>query len=166
MAYSPALTARLGQALLKKQLKSTDRLGLRAPPSPLIDIRPSRTQLPTQLRLHPAQATTLPGFALTFRSQSCRVSLPPTSTAQLCPRATDWSLPIPSLLYSFSFVEADAFALARSGSIPLSQALALAQNYKEETDYTVWLNLTNNLVEVRALLIGLVWISALPHCLS
>jgi len=49
-------------------------------------------------------------------------------------------------------MQADAFALAKSGAIPLSQVLELVAHYKEETDYTVWFNLSGNLVDVMPLL--------------
>jgi len=51
-------------------------------------------------------------------------------------------------------IQSDAFALARAGSIPLAQALALAQNYVNETDYTVWTDLSANLGEIATLLDG------------
>jgi len=51
-------------------------------------------------------------------------------------------------------VQNDAFALAKSGAIPLSQALALAQNYVNETDFTTWSDLTANLESVASLLAG------------
>jgi puromycin-sensitive aminopeptidase len=51
-------------------------------------------------------------------------------------------------------IQSDAFALARAGSIPLAQALALAQNYVNETDFTVWTDLSANLGEISTLLDG------------
>jgi len=43
------------------------------------------------------------------------------------------------------------FALARAGRIPLVQALEMAHNYVNETDYSVWFQLNENLRKVGAL---------------
>jgi len=51
-------------------------------------------------------------------------------------------------------IQSDAFALARAGSIPLSQALALAQNFVNEADFTVWTDLSANLGDIATLLDG------------
>jgi len=51
-------------------------------------------------------------------------------------------------------VQNDAFALAKSGAIPLTQALALVQNYVNETEYTTWSDLSSNLDAVSSLLAG------------
>jgi aminopeptidase N len=45
----------------------------------------------------------------------------------------------------------DAFALAKAGLIPLSQALALAQQFTNEEKYPVWADLSANLGEVQAI---------------
>ena len=47
-------------------------------------------------------------------------------------------------------VASDAFALAESGDLPTTSALALARAYRGETDYTVWLELSANLDLVRS----------------
>jgi len=49
-------------------------------------------------------------------------------------------------------IQNDAFALARAGIIPLVQALELSQNYINETEYPVWVDLATNLLSVGALL--------------
>jgi len=51
-------------------------------------------------------------------------------------------------------IQSDAFALARSGAIPLAQVLELIENYIDETDYSVWSDLSTNLAEISTLLDG------------
>lgn len=46
----------------------------------------------------------------------------------------------------------DAFALAKAGVLPTSQALELASAFKEEDDYTVWSQLTGDLAELDSLM--------------
>ncbi len=46
----------------------------------------------------------------------------------------------------------DAFALARAGLLHADHALTLAMAYREETDYTVWADLTANLAELDVLI--------------
>ncbi len=46
----------------------------------------------------------------------------------------------------------DAFSLAQSGGSPTTAALELAQSYKEENDYTVWLELSTYLSQLDSLL--------------
>ncbi len=46
----------------------------------------------------------------------------------------------------------DAFALSQSGDFPTAQALELALAYKDETDYTVWLQLASGLSDLTSLL--------------
>ncbi|MFI5206153.1 MAG: ERAP1-like C-terminal domain-containing protein, partial [Candidatus Paceibacterales bacterium] len=48
----------------------------------------------------------------------------------------------------------DAFALAEAGELPTAQALSLMQAYTEETDYTVWVELTSGLSALRNLTYG------------
>jgi len=45
-------------------------------------------------------------------------------------------------------VVGDAFALAKSGDIPLVQAMTLAKAFHNEDNYTVWSDLTDNLMQV------------------
>jgi len=45
-------------------------------------------------------------------------------------------------------VVGDAFALAKSGDIPLVQAMNLAKAFRNEENYTVWSDLTDNLLQV------------------
>eukprot|EP01137_Pigoraptor_chileana_P035478 Opistho-2@29554 len=42
----------------------------------------------------------------------------------------------------------DAFALAKAGLLPTTDALRIASSFVNETDYTVWVDLTSNLCEV------------------
>jgi len=49
-------------------------------------------------------------------------------------------------------LENDAFALARAGFLPASQALTLASTYSDESDYTVWADLATNLSELTMIL--------------
>lgn len=46
----------------------------------------------------------------------------------------------------------DAFALAESGQLPTIQALQLAQSYKHETEYTVWVEIISGLMQIRSLI--------------
>ncbi|MCL4366479.1 M1 family metallopeptidase [Patescibacteria group bacterium] len=46
----------------------------------------------------------------------------------------------------------DSFDLAQSGNSPTTLALELAQNYKEEEDYTVWSQLTEKMLQLDSLL--------------
>ncbi len=46
----------------------------------------------------------------------------------------------------------DAFALAESGDLPTTQALELVKGYVNETDFTVWVEITNGLSNVRNIL--------------
>ncbi len=48
----------------------------------------------------------------------------------------------------------DAFALAQAGDLPVIQALELAQQYKNETSYNVWVEVISGLGEINTLLIG------------
>jgi hypothetical protein len=48
----------------------------------------------------------------------------------------------------------DAFALAKAGYIQLSQALTLAKSFTNETDYTVWSELSANLSYVASVFEG------------
>lgn len=54
----------------------------------------------------------------------------------------------------------DAFALAHAGEGSAVEALELAQTYRQETDYAVWVELISNLNEVRNLLTGEACLSA------
>ena len=51
-------------------------------------------------------------------------------------------------------LESDAFAMARAGYIETPRALALASAYRQETDYTVWSDLSKNLGICDSLLCG------------
>lgn len=51
-------------------------------------------------------------------------------------------------------VMSNLFALSESGQFTTSAALLLLESYREETDYTVWLELISNLKAVEALTIG------------
>ncbi len=46
----------------------------------------------------------------------------------------------------------DAFALAESGQLPTIQALQLAESYKQETEYTVWVEIISGLMQIRSLI--------------
>lgn len=46
----------------------------------------------------------------------------------------------------------DAFALAESGQLPTIQALQLAESYKHETEYTVWVEIISGLIQIRSLI--------------
>jgi puromycin-sensitive aminopeptidase len=48
----------------------------------------------------------------------------------------------------------DAFALALAGDLPIIQALTLAEQYKNETSYNVWVEVISGLAEVDSLLVG------------
>jgi aminopeptidase N len=48
-------------------------------------------------------------------------------------------------------VVADAFALSKAGQIPLSQALSISRAFVNETDYSVWSDLSGNLAMIAAL---------------
>ncbi len=48
----------------------------------------------------------------------------------------------------------DAFAMAESGNLPTEQVLNLVSRYKNETDYTVWVELTAGLQTLNNLLFG------------
>lgn len=48
----------------------------------------------------------------------------------------------------------DLFALAQAGEISAAEALRFAQNYKNETDYTVWVELSSGLAMLDDLLFG------------
>lgn len=52
-------------------------------------------------------------------------------------------------------VQNDAFALCEAGLLKTHEALALAEFYKDETDYTVWADLSSNIGRLDALFWGL-----------
>lgn len=45
----------------------------------------------------------------------------------------------------------DAFAMAESGNLPTTQALAFAENFQNETEYTIWTKLAGGIVEIHDL---------------
>lgn len=48
----------------------------------------------------------------------------------------------------------NAFAVSQAGYLPITTSLRLARAYAGETDYTVWLELTYHLQNIRALVVG------------
>jgi puromycin-sensitive aminopeptidase len=46
----------------------------------------------------------------------------------------------------------DAFAISEAAELPVSEALRLAENYKKETDYTVWVEVASGLSDIYALI--------------
>jgi puromycin-sensitive aminopeptidase len=72
-----------------------------------------------------------------------RVNYPPALWAKLLPAIESVALPAPDRLG----VESDAFALARAGLLPTTRVLALVEAYRNESNYTVWADLSTNLEE-------------------
>ena len=77
-----------------------------------------------------------------------RVNYPPALWSKLNPTIESLTLPPADRLG----VQNDAFALTRAGLLSSTQVLELAEAYKNETDYTVWADLSTNLNELSLLL--------------
>ena len=77
-----------------------------------------------------------------------RVNLSPDDWAALIPAIASRTLSDTDRLG----VQNDAYALSRAGYLPVSQFLAIAEAYKDETDASVWRELAGNLGDLDTLL--------------
>eukprot|EP00270_Netrium_digitus_P002182 TRINITY_DN1241_c0_g2_i1.p1 TRINITY_DN1241_c0_g2~~TRINITY_DN1241_c0_g2_i1.p1 ORF type:complete len:933 (-),score=267.52 TRINITY_DN1241_c0_g2_i1:149-2803(-) len=79
-----------------------------------------------------------------------RVNYPPVFWGRLAEAVKRGAIPTSDRLGLLM----DAFALAKSGILPTSNALQLVSAYREETEFTVWTQISSDLGDVRRLLLG------------
>ena len=79
-----------------------------------------------------------------------RVNYQPEDWERLVPAIESQELPAADRLG----IQNDAYSLSRSGILPITQFLTLAQAYSNETDASVWGDLSSNLRDIEVLLTG------------
>ena len=79
-----------------------------------------------------------------------RVNYTSDDWGRLAPAISSQALPATDRLG----IQNDAYALSRSGSLPITQFLELAESYAGETDASVWSDLASNLRDIEQLIAG------------